>query len=157
MTSNEKTQKSFAYKLGLGIIIFSLSLWLIPIITPFTPIPTKVKAGIIPGSIILAEILFWLGALLVGKEVANKFKSYLNPKKWREKGDTQKMVKEALKKFGRIDILVNNAGIYPFKPLEQMEEKDWDNVLDINLKGTFLCTKAVMSAMKRKLNRRLNS
>lgn len=91
MTSNEKTQKSFSYKLGLGIIIFSLSLWLIPIITPFTPIPTKVKAGIIiPGSIILAEILFWLGALLVGKEVANKFKSYLNPKKWREKGDTQK-------------------------------------------------------------------
>ena len=68
MTSNEKTQKSFAYKLGLGFIIFSLSLWLIPIITPFTPIPTKVKAGIIPGSIIMAEILFWLGALLVGKK-----------------------------------------------------------------------------------------
>ena len=89
MPSIEK-QKSIAYKLGIGIIIFSLSLWLIPIITPFTPIPTKVKAGIIPGSIIVAEILFWLGALLVGKEVANNFKGYLNPKKWREKGDTQK-------------------------------------------------------------------
>lgn len=89
MPSIEK-QKSIAYKLGIGIIIFSLSLWLIPIITPFTPIPTKVKAGIIPGSIIVAEILFWLGALLVGKEVANKFKGYLNPKKWREKGYTQK-------------------------------------------------------------------
>lgn len=50
----------------------------------------KSKGRIIPGSIIMAEILFWLGALLVGKEVANKFKSYLNPKKWREKGDTQK-------------------------------------------------------------------
>ncbi|MGD2198458.1 transporter suffix domain-containing protein [Lysinibacillus fusiformis] len=90
MNPNEKTHKPFAYKLGVGIIIFSLSLWLIPVITPFTPIPTKVKAGIIPGSIIVAEILFWLGALLVGKEVANKFKSSLNPKKWREKGDTQK-------------------------------------------------------------------
>ncbi|WP_155593877.1 transporter suffix domain-containing protein [Lysinibacillus cavernae] len=90
MTSNKKTQKSFTYKLGIGIIIFSLSLWLIPIITPFTPIPTKLKAGIIPGSIVVAEIMFWVGALLVGKEAANKFKSYLNPKKWREKGDTQK-------------------------------------------------------------------
>ena len=89
MPSIEK-QKSIANKLGIGIIIFSLSLRLIPIITTFTPIPTKVKAGIIPGSIIVAEILFWLGALLVGKEVANKFKGYLNPKKWREKGDTQK-------------------------------------------------------------------
>lgn len=89
MASTENKQKSFTYKLGIGVIIFSLSLWLIPIITPFTPIPTKIKAGIIPGSIIVAEIMFWLGALLVGKEVANKFKSYLNPKKWREKDDTK--------------------------------------------------------------------
>lgn len=88
MPSTEN-KKSFTYKLGIGVIIFSLSLWLVPIVTPFTPIPTKVKAGLIPGSIIVAEIMFWLGALLVGKEVANKFKSYLNPKKWREKDDTK--------------------------------------------------------------------
>lgn len=89
MPSTENKQKSLTYKLGVGVIIFSLSLWLVPIITPFTPIPIKVKAGLIPGSIIVAEIMFWLGALLVGKEVANKFKSYLNPKKWREKDDTK--------------------------------------------------------------------
>ena len=64
-----------------------------------------------------------------------------------KKSDAEKMAKETVKKFGRIDILVNNAGIYPFKPFVQMEENDWDRVMDINLKGTFLCTKAVVPAM----------
>lgn len=61
--------------------------------------------------------------------------------------DTKKMVEEVLKKFGRVDILVNNAGIFPFKPFAEMEEKDWDKVLNVNLKGTFNCSKAVVSAM----------
>ncbi|MEM5773005.1 MAG: SDR family NAD(P)-dependent oxidoreductase [Candidatus Aenigmatarchaeota archaeon] len=61
--------------------------------------------------------------------------------------DAKKMAQEVLKKFGRIDILVNNAGIFPFKPFVEMEEKDWDKVLNINLKGTYNCTKAVISAM----------
>jgi 3-oxoacyl-[acyl-carrier protein] reductase len=58
--------------------------------------------------------------------------------------ETEKMVKETVKKFGRIDILVNNAGIYPFKNLLDMKEEDWDKVLNINLKGVFNCTKAVV-------------
>jgi len=45
--------------------------------------------------------------------------------------------------FGRIDVLVNNAGITKDGLLARMSEADWDAVLDINLKGTFLCTKAV--------------
>jgi 3-oxoacyl-[acyl-carrier protein] reductase len=57
------------------------------------------------------------------------------------------MVKEALGKFGRIDILVNNAGIYPFKPFAEMTEQDWDRVLNVNLKGVFYCTKAVLPKM----------
>lgn len=61
--------------------------------------------------------------------------------------DAKRMTEEVLKKFGRIDILVNNAGIYPFKPFVEMEEKDWDKVLDVNLKGTYNCTKAVVPAM----------
>ncbi len=61
--------------------------------------------------------------------------------------DVEKAVKEAITKFGRIDILVNNAGIYPFKPILQMTEEDWDRVLDINLKGTFFMTKAVLPKM----------
>jgi 3-oxoacyl-[acyl-carrier protein] reductase len=71
--------------------------------------------------------------------------------------DTKKMAEEVLKKFGRIDILVNNAGIYPFKPFTEMEEKDWDKVLNVNLKGTFNCTKAVVPTMiKQKYGKIIN-
>lgn len=49
--------------------------------------------------------------------------------------------------FGTIDILVNNAGITKDGLLMRMSEADWDAVLDVNLKGTFLCTKAVMRGM----------
>ncbi|MEM5766580.1 MAG: SDR family NAD(P)-dependent oxidoreductase [Candidatus Aenigmatarchaeota archaeon] len=61
--------------------------------------------------------------------------------------DAKKMAQEVLKKFGRIDILVNNAGIFPFKPFVEMEDKDWDKVLNVNLKGVYNCTKAVVDTM----------
>lgn len=61
--------------------------------------------------------------------------------------EVEKAVKEAISVFGRINILVNNAGIYPFKPILQMTEQDWERVLDINLKGTFLVTRAVLPKM----------
>jgi 3-oxoacyl-[acyl-carrier protein] reductase len=61
--------------------------------------------------------------------------------------EVEKAVKEVLSKFGRVDILVNNAGIYPFKPVTDMSEHDWDKVLNINLKGTFLFTRAVLPKM----------
>jgi 3-oxoacyl-[acyl-carrier protein] reductase len=60
----------------------------------------------------------------------------------------QKAAKKVHEIFGRIDILVNNAGVYPFKSFEEMEEADWDRVIEINLKGTFNCTKAVLPYMK---------
>lgn len=61
--------------------------------------------------------------------------------------EVENMVDNTIKKFSRIDILVNNAGIYPFKPFLEMTEQDWDRVLNINLKGTFHCVKAVVSKM----------
>jgi 3-oxoacyl-[acyl-carrier protein] reductase len=71
--------------------------------------------------------------------------------------DAKKMAEEALKAFGRIDILVNNAGIYPFKPFVEMTESDWDKVINVNLKGTFNCTKAVVEAMiKQKYGKIIN-
>ena len=57
------------------------------------------------------------------------------------------MVKEALKKFGKIDVLVNNAGITRDGLLMRMKEKDWDLVLDINLKGAFNCAQALARPM----------
>lgn len=61
--------------------------------------------------------------------------------------DVNELVEKTIEKFGKVDILVNNAGIYPFKPLTEMEEKDWDKVLNVNLKGVFNCTKAVLPEM----------
>lgn len=64
-----------------------------------------------------------------------------------KKRDVDAMVKKTIQKFKRIDILVNNAGVVLMKPFVEMTEKDWDFVLDINLKGVFLCTNAVVKQM----------
>lgn len=61
--------------------------------------------------------------------------------------DVQAAVKAALAQCGRIDILVNNAGITRDGFLVRMSEEDWDAVLDVNLKGTFLFTRAVCRPM----------
>lgn len=60
------------------------------------------------------------------------------------------MVKEVEEQLGTIDILVNNAGVTKDNLLIRMSEEDWDSVLDVNLKGVFLCTKAVARAMMKK-------
>jgi 3-oxoacyl-[acyl-carrier protein] reductase len=62
-----------------------------------------------------------------------------------------------LDKYGKVDILVNNAGITKDNLLLRMSEADWDAVLDVNLKGTFNCTKSVSKAMlKQRLGRIIN-
>jgi NADP-dependent 3-hydroxy acid dehydrogenase YdfG len=57
-------------------------------------------------------------------------------------------VAEVIRDFKRIDCLVNNAGIGVFKPAEEITAEDWDRVMDINVKGTFLLTRAVLPHMK---------
>ena len=64
-------------------------------------------------------------------------------------GDVEKMVETILAQFGKVDILVNNAGIARDKLILRMTEEDWDAVLNINLKGTFNCTKAVVRHMSK--------
>ena len=56
----------------------------------------------------------------------------------------QSAVKQTFEHWGRLDILVNNAGINRDRLLLRMASDDWDEVLDVNLKGAFLCTKFVM-------------
>lgn len=63
------------------------------------------------------------------------------------RGEVEAMAEEALKAFGRIDILVNCAGIAHVKPLLEVAAEDWTRVLDTNLNGTFLCSKAVGAHM----------
>ncbi|MBO8176496.1 MAG: 3-oxoacyl-[acyl-carrier-protein] reductase [Bacillus sp. (in: Bacteria)] len=67
----------------------------------------------------------------------------------------QQMVKETIERFGRLDILVNNAGITRDNLLMRMKEEDWDDVLNINLKGVFLCTKAVTRQMMKQRSGRI--
>lgn len=62
----------------------------------------------------------------------------------------ENMVNEAIKKFGHIDVLVNNAGITKDTLLMRMKEEDFDKVIEINLKGTFLITKSVIPYMLKK-------
>ena len=61
--------------------------------------------------------------------------------------EVQAMAAEALRRFGRVDILVNNAGIIRKAFVKDMSEATWDAVVDVNLKATFLCSKAVLPAM----------
>ena len=61
--------------------------------------------------------------------------------------DVQKFVQKALDKFNKINILINNAGITRDGLLIRMNDTDWDAVLNVNLKGTFNCTKVVAKVM----------
>ena len=61
--------------------------------------------------------------------------------------DVKRMVEAILQNYGRIDILVNNAGILVTKDLLETTEKEWDDTIDINLKGAYLLSKEVAPAM----------
>ena len=61
--------------------------------------------------------------------------------------DANAMVEKAVKTFGSLDILVNNAGFYPSAFIVDIEEAEWDFVLAVNLKGTFLCSQAAAKQM----------
>ena len=61
--------------------------------------------------------------------------------------DVEQMIKQSLAEYGRVDILFNNAGIVKMGALHETTEADWDQVLDVNLKGVFLCSKAVLPQM----------
>ncbi len=63
--------------------------------------------------------------------------------------DVEQMVESAIARFGKVDILINNAGIARDKLILRMTEEDWDAVLDVNLKGTFHCTKTVIKHMSK--------
>jgi len=67
----------------------------------------------------------------------------------RSSNEIKKMVNESIRKFGRIDILVNAAGVCSTVEVVDMSEDEWDSVMDVNMKGTFLCSKYVAREMIR--------
>jgi 3-oxoacyl-[acyl-carrier protein] reductase len=64
-----------------------------------------------------------------------------------KKSDVDNMFKQVLERFGRLDVLVNNAGINKDRMAKKMSEEEWDDVISINLKGTFLCAQAALAPM----------
>jgi len=73
------------------------------------------------------------------------------------RAEVEDMVRRTVVEFGKVDILVNNAGIISFKPFLELTDEDWDNTLNVNLKGQFLCARAVAKEMdKNKWGRIIN-
>jgi len=64
-----------------------------------------------------------------------------------DREQSKNMVKTTMEKYGRIDVLINNAGITQDALVAKMTEEQWDRVVDINLKGVFNCTQAVVEVM----------
>lgn len=64
-----------------------------------------------------------------------------------KKSEVELLVQTVIQKFGKIDLLVNNAGIYPASPVLELSEEEWDRVININLKGVFNCSQAVIGHM----------
>jgi 3-oxoacyl-[acyl-carrier protein] reductase len=67
----------------------------------------------------------------------------------RDEKQVERAISEINEKFGRIDVLVNNAGISRHKPIEEMTIELWGEVIDTNLTGVFLCSKAVTPVMRK--------
>src|SRR6201991_3012743 len=84
------------------------------------------------------------GALFVHTDVADE-------------ASVNHMAAVALARFGRVDILVNNAGIFTESLLEKMSVDDWDRVVNTNLRGTFLCTRALINQMLERGDGRINN
>jgi 3-oxoacyl-[acyl-carrier protein] reductase len=67
----------------------------------------------------------------------------------RNRAGVEKLVGDAVRKFGGLDLLVNNAGVGAFADVATMSDDDWARVIDTNLTGVFLCTRAVIPAIKK--------
>jgi len=84
-------------------------------------------------------------------------KPLASPPIFSSSADVDRLFDTAMEAFGRVDILVNNAGITRDNLLVRMKDADWDAVLDTNLKGAFLCSRAAAKIMgKQRIGRIIN-
>lgn len=107
-----------------------------------------------------ADVVVWDVNLEKADEVAREIQALgrrsmamrVDVSRWEE---VDRMVQAVVDQLGKIDLLINNAGIARDKLILRMTEEDWDAVLDINLKGTFNCTKAVIRYMSKQRSGRI--
>jgi 3-oxoacyl-[acyl-carrier protein] reductase len=83
-----------------------------------------------------------------GRATASRLGGHFVQANIAEKSDADRAVKTTLDHYGRLDILVQNAGIYPWTLIENIEPEEWDSVLAVNLKGTYLSARAALAPMK---------
>jgi 3-oxoacyl-[acyl-carrier protein] reductase len=104
----------------------------------------------------IAERYFEEGARVViadteeeaGRATAERLKSRFIATDISQKIDAERAVSEAVTAYGGLDIIVQNAGIYPWTLIENIEPEEWDQVMAVNLKGTYLAARAALPVMK---------
>ena len=90
MSESEVKRKNGKIKLGIFLMLFSGVFFAATLIIPFFDLPTKIKVAASTTSFILMEVVFWLGGLLVGKELFTRYKQNLNPRNWFKKKKDKK-------------------------------------------------------------------
>lgn len=83
-----------------------------------------------------------------GRATAERLKGRFIATDISQKIDAERAVSEAVTAYGGLDIIVQNAGIYPWTLIENIEPEEWDQVMAVNLKGTYLAARAALPVMK---------
>ena len=104
----------------------------------------------------IAERFFDEGARVIiadteeeaGRATAYRLKGRFIAADISRKADAERAVNEAVTAYGGLDILVQNAGIYPWTLIENIEPEEWDKVMAVNLRGTYLAARAALPVMK---------
>lgn len=90
----QKSKKKWQLKLGIILMIVCVPFFLAIPLIPFLDFETKAKVTISTVLLVIGEVLFWGGGLLVGKELFTKYKAYFNPKNWFKKPQNNVQLKE---------------------------------------------------------------
>jgi len=98
-------------------------------------------------SVVISDILFDVAQELAEKLTRNGTRILAVKTDVSKKSDAHNLAAATMKEFGKIDILVNTAGIIRDTMLVDIEEEEWDQILDINVKGIYLITRAVVPHM----------
>ena len=101
-------------------------------------------------SLICADIDFQSVQQVVSQATAQVVKALPIQVDVSKSDEVKAMIQEALNTFGKVDILINNAAIWETAKVEEMKEEQWNRLMEVNLKGIFLCCREVIPYMKTK-------